>query len=402
MHSELLTTVQAVDPVFIFIFGVCLVMLVGITAATVWFVFRYRRSRCPEPTSEVAGSLWLEVLWTALPTLIVLAMFYYGWAGYLTLRKVPAGAFPVTAVARMWSWSFQYPNGKTSSKLYVPVGKPVKVNLVSRDVIHGFYLPAFRVKRDVVPGMQNYAWFVAPKAGVYDLFCSQYCGTSHSAMVTSVHALPQEDFDSWLNKSEAETAVPGRAVLEKYGCLSCHSLDGTKKVGPTFKGIWGRSEKVETAGKERAIVVDEAYVRRSILEPSADVVDDYQPVMPAFAGQINEPELKAVVDFFRSQGKQIPILDGAKIANERGCLGCHSLDGSRLVGPSFKGLYGRQSRVMRDGKLVTVKADEAYIRESILAPKAAVVEGYQPVMPEFDDLHEAEVSALVKYIEGLK
>ncbi len=163
--ARLLSTTDAIDPVFMFIFGACLVLLIGITAVMVFFVVRYHRSRAPEPTSQADGNLWLEIIWIVLPTLLVLAMFYYGWVGYLSLRTVPKGALEVTATARMWSWSFSYPNGKTSPKLYVPVGKPVKVNLVSQDVIHGFFLPAFRVKRDVVPGMKNYAWFVANKAG---------------------------------------------------------------------------------------------------------------------------------------------------------------------------------------------------------------------------------------------
>ncbi|UFS72163.1 cytochrome c oxidase subunit II [Geomonas sp. RF6] len=402
MQKELLTTVQAVDPVFIAIFGVCLVMLVGVTAATVIFVFRYRRSRAPEPTSQVEGSLWLETLWTLLPTLIVLAMFYYGWAGYLTLRTVPANAFPITATARMWSWSFKYPNGKSSAKLVVPVGKPVKVALVSKDVLHGFYLPAFRVKRDVVPGMQNYVWFVAAKEGSYDVFCSQYCGTSHSGMVTAVQALPAQKFEAWLQEKEAGGGAAGRAVLEKYGCLGCHSLDGSRKIGPSLKGIWGRSVTVHSGNTERALIVDEAYLRHSITEPAADVVDGYKPVMPSFAGQLTEEEMRGVLAFLRTQGKEAPGGDGAKIAKERGCLGCHSVDGSRLVGPSFKGLYGRETRVSRNGKTVVVKADETYIRESILTPHAAVVEGYQPVMPDFDDLREAELGALVRYIEGIK
>ena len=198
MDKELITTTQAVDPVFMFILGACLVLLVCITAAMLWFVIRYRRSRAPEPTSQAEGSLWLEVVWTVLPTLLVLAMFYYGWYGYLTLRDVPKGALQTTAVARMWSWSFRYPNGKTSDKLYVPVGKPVQVNLESRDVLHGFYIPAFRVKHDAVPGMKNHVWFVATKPGSYDIFCSQYCGTGHSAMISTVVAVPEAQFASWL------------------------------------------------------------------------------------------------------------------------------------------------------------------------------------------------------------
>lgn len=227
MDPLLTTTNQAVDPVFIFIFGVCILLLVGITATTIAFVIRYHRSRAPEPTSSAEGNLWLEIVWTGLPTVLVMVMFYYGWSGYLTLRTVPKNALPVTATARMWSWSFTYENGNTSPKLYVPVGRPVVVNLESTDVLHGFFIPAFRVKRDAVPGMKNHVWFTAPRAGSYDLFCSQYCGTGHSAMITTVEALPEKEFEMWLlsqAKEGGESA--GKELLEKHGCLGCHSLDG--------------------------------------------------------------------------------------------------------------------------------------------------------------------------------
>ena len=402
-----MTTTEAVDPVFMFILGSCLVLLIGITVAMVYFVIRYHRSRAPEPTSQLEGSFWLEIIWTAFPTLLVLAMFYYGWSGYLSLRDVPPGALQVTAVARMWSWSFQYPDGKTSSKLYVPVGKPVQVALESRDVIHGFYLPAFRVKRDVVPGMKNYAWFVADKPGSYDLFCSQYCGTGHSAMIATVEAVPEAQFAAWLKEGKGGGAHPALALLEQHGCLGCHSLDGTRKVGPSFLGIWGRQVKVSTGGQKRTLVSDEAYLRRSIVEPGADIVEGYPAVMPPFAGVLTEEEVRLIIDFFRTGGKvaepgAASKPDGAKLAKERGCLACHSLDGTRGVGPTFKGLYGSLVKITRSGKPAEVRADDAYLKESILAPSAAVVDGFQPIMPVQDDLSEAEVAALVQYIKELK
>lgn len=295
-----MTTTEAIDPVFMFIFGACLVLLIGITAAVLYFVVRYHRSRAPQATSDAEGNLWLEIVWTVLPTLLVLGMFYYGWSGYLSLRNVPEGAMEVTATARMWSWSFSYPNGATSPKLYVPVGKPVRVNLVSQDVIHGFFLPAFRVKRDVVPGMKNHAWFMAPKAGSYDLFCSQYCGTRHSAMITTVEALPEADFAVWLQRGAAGGAaakIDGRKLVEEKGCLGCHSLDGSPGVGPSFKGIMGRSEVVVTNGAERAIIVDEAYLKHSVLEPGEDLVKGFPPIMPPFP--LKEEEIAALVQYLK-------------------------------------------------------------------------------------------------------
>ena len=400
--AHLTTTTEAIDPVFMFIFGACLVLLIGITAAMVTFVIRYHRGRAPEPTSQVESNLWLEVVWIVLPTLLVMAMFYYGWAGYLSLRNVPKGAMDVTATARMWSWSFAYANGKTSPKLYVAVGKPVRVELVSADVIHGFYLPAFRVKRDVVPGMKNYAWFVASKPGSYDLFCSQFCGTGHSAMITTVEALPEMEFTAWLQQTPGNAGGAGKALLEKHGCLGCHSLDGSPNVGPGFKGIWGRNVTVITNGTERAITVDEAYLRRSILEPQADVVKGFPPVMPPFKDVLKEDEIKIIIDFLRSNGSAAAKPDGKALAQEKGCLPCHSLDGSPGVGPTFKGLYNSQVKVVRSGKRLTVTADDAYLKESIRQPALDVVEGYQPIMPPFPDLKDEEVEALVTFIKGVR
>ena len=298
--EHLISTTEAIDPVFMFIFGACLVLLLGITAAMVVFVVRYHRSRAPQPTSQIESSLWLEIVWTLLPTLLVLAMFWYGWKEYLVLRTVPKGAMEVTATARMWSWSFTYANGATSPKLYVPVGRPVRVNLVSTDVIHGFFLPAFRVKRDVVPGMPNHAWFVADKPGSYDLFCSQYCGTGHSAMITTVEALPVKEFEEWLEHAaggdKKDSKIDGKKLAQEKGCLGCHSLDGSPGVGPSFKGINGRSEVVITGGAERSITVDDAYLRKSITEPAADVVKGFPPIMPAFA-DLSKDELTAVVEY---------------------------------------------------------------------------------------------------------
>ena len=302
--TRFITTTEAIDPVFMFIFGACLVLLLGITATMVFFVLRYHRSRAPQPTSQAESSLLLEVVWTLLPALLVMAMFWYGWKEYLVLRTVPKGALEVTATARMWSWSFTYANGATSPKLYVPVGRPVRVNLVATDVIHGLFLPAFRVKRDAVPGMPNHAWFMAGKTGSYDLFCSQYCGTGHSAMITTVEALPAKEFDEWLAQGAAggkkEGRIDGKKLAQEKGCLGCHSLDGSPGVGPSFKGIMGRSVTVITRGAERTLTVDEDYLRRSILDPHADVVKGFQPIMPVF-GDLKKEELETLVEFLEGE-----------------------------------------------------------------------------------------------------
>ncbi len=301
MNPALLTTTEAVDPVFKFIFGACLLLFGGITATVICFVIRYRRSRAPEPTSQVDSNIWLEIVWTVLPSALVMAMFYYGWAGYLALRNVPSGALPVTATARMWSWNFTYANGRTSSKLYVPVGKPVLVDLVATDILHGFFLPAFRVKRDMVPGMKNQAWFVADKPGSYDLFCSQYCGKGHSAMITTVEALPEANFTAWLEQSEESAEghpqkPDGARLAKEKGCLSCHSLDGSRGVGPTFKGLYHKQETVLQNGRKLAITVDDAYLRESIRFPNAKIVEGFQPIMPTIS-DLKDDEIEALLEF---------------------------------------------------------------------------------------------------------
>lgn len=299
MNPQLQTTTEVIDPIFVFIFGVSLVMLLGVTAAMVYFALRYNRKRCPVPASQKDHNIWLEIIWTVIPTILVMAMFYYGWAGYLALRNVPEGAMEVKATGRMWSWLFEYPNGKTSDKLYVPIGQPVKVTMTSVDVLHAFYAPAFRVKRDVVPGRETYLWFTAPKAGSYDVFCAEYCGVEHAGMITTIEAIPAEQYAQWLAASDEGETPAGEQLLAKHGCLGCHSLDGSKKAGPSLQGIWGRSVTVVSAGAEGTLTSDAAYLRRAILEPNAEVVVGYPAIMPSYQGKIPEEELETILNYFR-------------------------------------------------------------------------------------------------------
>ena len=403
MNPQIVTTVEAVDPVFYFIFGVSVVMLVGIAIAMVYFTIRYSRKRCPVPESQKDHNFWLETVWTVIPTIIVLLMFWFGWEGYLSLRRVPDGAMPVQANARMWSWLFTYENGKTSDKLYVPVGQPVKVKLLSDDVLHSFFVPAFRVKRDCVPGMENYVWFVAEEPGSYDLFCAEYCGVAHADMVTTVEAVTADEFSAWLAASDTAAGVhPGQAAMENYGCLGCHSLDGSPQVGPSFKDIAGRETVVEIKGEDKIIKVDRDYLLRAINEPNAEVVKGYPPAMPPYAGSIGDDELGQMVDFLLQADQATPAgPDGMKLMQDQGCLGCHSTDGSVAVGPSFKGIVGRQVQVEKDGAEQTLTSDRDYLKRAIVEPAAEIVVGFPPMMPE-SELSDDEVDAIIDSLEGMK
>ncbi|BCR06059.1 c-type cytochrome [Desulfuromonas versatilis] len=404
MNPQIVSTTETVDFVFFFIFGISAIMLLGITAAMVYFVVRYNRKRHPHPTSDKASNLTLEVVWTVIPSILVMGMFYYGWAGYLALRNVPEGALVVKATGRMWSWSFEYANGKLSDKLYVPAGQPVKVDIHSTDVLHSFYIPAFRVKRDAVPGLESHVWFNAEQPGSYDIFCAEYCGVAHAAMISTVEALTPHEFEEWYRgEPAAAEADEGEALLTRFGCIGCHSLDGSKKVGPTFQGLFGSSREVLSAGQKRTLTADEEYLKRSILEPAADIVEGFPPAMPAYQGQISEFELEEIIEYFkRMAGAKKTQSLGEQLMLRQGCVGCHSTDGSKSVGPTLKGVFGRQVKVLRDGKELTIEADEQYLRQSLIQPQADQVQGYPPIMPTFGALPEEEIEALVEYLKTLQ
>jgi cytochrome c oxidase subunit 2 len=292
---------RVVDNVFLYILLICVFLLGLITFLMVYFVIHYRRGKHPQP-ADIEGSTWLEVTWTVIPTLIVLTMFYYGLTGFEFLKKVPPGAMVVKVIARQWSWLFQYENGAQDTQLRVPVGKPVKLLLTSQDVIHGFYAPAFRIKQDAVPGMTNYLWFQPTQTGTFDVMCSQYCGLEHSHMLTKILVLPEEEFGKWYQEKKGVVAAkgppPGEELYLTKGCAACHSIDGSSRVGPTWKGLYRKQIKVMTAGKERTVIADEAYLRRSIEDPNADISMGYPPIMPK--EELTEEETKGLLNYIES------------------------------------------------------------------------------------------------------
>jgi len=302
MFSGASSFVEGVDQAFFIIIGISLIFLIGITFGMIYFSIKYNKKKHPkaEPTKD---NTKLEVVWTVVPTLLVLGMFYYGWVGFRPMRAFPDNAINITATGRMWSWTFDYENGKSDTILYVPINKAVKINLNSKDVIHGFYIPAFRIKEDVVPGIHNKMWFKAEKLGQFNILCSQYCGLRHSYMMSKVVVLPENDYIAWYNTKVKvdSTAMPGELAMKKIGCNACHTTDGTKLVGPSFKGLFGRKEKVLQDGKLIEITADDEYLVNSIRKPNFQVVEGFpKGVMIDYKDQITDADVKNLVEYIKS------------------------------------------------------------------------------------------------------
>lgn len=298
---------------FAIIIGISLFFLIGITSVIIYFIFKYNRKKNPV-ASEIEGSHKLEIIWTIIPLILVLFMFWLGWSSYVPMRKAPADAMKVKVTAQMWSWRFEYENGKIEDTLFVPVNKPVLLQMESVDVIHSLYIPAFRIKEDVVPGKkENYMWFKSLVAGSYDLFCAEYCGLRHSYMGTTVEVVDQGTFDKWYASGPAKidstvAATPGAAgklLTEQKGCIACHSADGTKIVGPSYKGIFGHKVTVETNGREREVTVDEEYIKKSILDPEADIVKGFSKgSMISYKGQLKDEEIDQIIEYIKTLSEE--------------------------------------------------------------------------------------------------
>lgn len=299
------------DNVFFFIMGISVTLLVGITVVMIYFVIRYNRKRNPNP-EDVKENLPLEILWTVVPTILVLLIFYVGWKGFAYMRTVPPGAMPIKVTARQWSWTFEYQNGKQSNTLKVPLKQPIELILTSADVLHSCFIPAYRIKEDCVPGMQTHLWFQPDQVGSYDLFCTEYCGVGHSAMITKVDVMPVQDFNAWYqgnpvqekrqapadsSQKPAETTEGAKLVAGK-GCIGCHSIDGSKSIGPSFRNLFGKKETIVTGGQEREIIINDTYIRRHIKDPQADTAKGYPKVMPAV--QLSEQEVNAIIDYLKA------------------------------------------------------------------------------------------------------
>ncbi len=293
--------VEGVDFSLYMIMGISLVFLIGITVVMVYFLFRYSRKNNPVAT-KISHNNTLEVVWTVIPTLLVIMMFWYGWTGYKPMLTAPEDAIEINAIGQMWKWSFEYLDGKITDSLVVPIDEPVKLNLISKDVNHSLYIPAFRIKQDVVRDAGNMMWFTAQKKGTYDILCAEYCGQLHAYMLTTITVMDRSDFDKWLlTEPDLSNQHPGLTILQRNACLSCHTRDGSRLVGPSFKGVMGTSETVVINGEETEITVDRAYIIESMKNPNAAIVKGYQQgLMISYEQIISAEGMNQVVDYLET------------------------------------------------------------------------------------------------------
>jgi cytochrome c oxidase subunit 2 len=275
---------------------ISIICTIGIGFAMVLFSVKYSRKNNPVATN-IEGNHTLEVIWTVIPTIIVLWFFWLGWEGYKTDRTVPEGAMVIEVEGYKWGWNFKYENGKVSSDPYIPVGVPVKFILKTKDVVHSLYIPDYRTKRDAMPGYENYIWLQADTLGNHQIYCTEYCGKLHWDMNRMLYVIPKEEFQVWYNTKSKDRS--GEEIYQA-NCASCHSMDGSKGVGPTFKGLAdAKGHKVVVGGTSMTVDVDDEYLKESIIEPNAKLTEGFAPGMPAFT-TLTEQEMTNILDYIKS------------------------------------------------------------------------------------------------------
>ena len=288
-----------VDAIYFFMVAVTAFFSLLIAGLVVFFAIRFRRRHRDEVGVAIHGSLALELMWTIIPLFIVLGMFGWGAKVFFDLTRPPAGAMEVFVVGKQWMWKVQHMEGQREiNELHVPVGRPVKLIMGSEDVLHSYYIPAFRVKADVIPGRYSTLWFQATTPGRYHLFCAEYCGTRHSGMIGSVIAMEPADYQAWLDGGRAEDSpvAAGQKLFTDLACITCHRED-TQGRGPVLTNLFGHEVQLQGGGK---VVADDAYIRESIVNPQAKIVSGFQPIMPTFQGLVTEEQLLQLISYVKS------------------------------------------------------------------------------------------------------
>src|SRR5580704_15489065 len=287
-----------VDALYIFLILVCGFVCLAIFTMIVLFALRYRRQPGRE-AEPIEGSTALEITWSVVPLGIFMVIFAWGAFIVFQERTPPRDASEVYVVAKQWMWKLEHVEGQREiNELHVPVGRDIEMIMTSQDVIHSFYVPAFRIKQDVLPGRYTTAWFRATKPGVYHLFCAEYCGSQHSGMIGQVVVMKPAEYEAWLSggNTSGSLASNGESIFQQLGCVTCHRSD-TQGRGPNLVGVFGKPVLLEDG---RTVIADENYVRESILEPAAKIVRGFKPVMPTFQGQLSDEQLNALVEYVKS------------------------------------------------------------------------------------------------------
>ncbi|HVM92919.1 MAG TPA: cytochrome c oxidase subunit II [Terriglobales bacterium] len=295
------TTAGRVDALYIFLVLVSTVMTVLIFTTLIVFAVKFRKRKGVRP-EQIEGSHLLEITWSVLPFGVFLAFFVWGAVIFFQERTPPQDATEVYTVAKQWMWKFEHSEGQREiNELHVPVGRDVKVIMTSQDVIHSFYVPAFRIKQDVLPGRYTTAWFHATKPGTYHLFCAEYCGTEHSGMIGWIVVMEPRDYQAWMTTGGGNQPMTdtGAKLFSDRGCIMCHRGDNSAR-GPNLAGIYNKPVQLEDG---RTVIADENYIRESIMEPGAKVVRGFRPIMPTLQGQISDEELNALVAYVKSIGQ---------------------------------------------------------------------------------------------------
>ena len=300
------TMASRVDALYLFLVALTAVFSIGIGLAIVLFMVRFKRRHPDSIGARIHGGILLEITWSVVPLLISLSIFVWAAQIFFAMSRPPAETMNIYAVGKQWMWKFQHLDGQREiNELHVPVGRPVKMIMTSEDVIHDLFVPAFRVKADIIPGRYSHMWFEATKPGEYHLFCAEYCGTKHSGMIGRVIVMEQDAFQAWLTSStqEGSLASAGGKLFQDLACNTCHRPDAQGR-GPVLQNLYGKQVALQSG--EQA-VVDEAYIRESILSPGAKVTAGFQPIMPTFQGLVSEEGLLQLIEYVKSLKTDNPV-----------------------------------------------------------------------------------------------
>jgi cytochrome c oxidase subunit 2 len=309
LFPEVASTIAgSVDALYFYLTAISAFFSAVVFILIFYFAVKYRRrpgrrpQQDPYTQPQHEGHLGLEIAWSAVLFVIVLTIFTWGASLYMANSRIPDDATEIFVVGRQWMWKIQHPNGRREiNELHVPVGQPMRLTMATQDVIHSFYIPAFRIKMDVVPGRYTTMWFEATRPGEYYLFCAEYCGTGHSGMIGRVVVMEPDEFQRWLGGVTEESPVEaGERLFTEFDCVNCHAT-GVRARGPQLGRLFGKPVRLADG---RTVIFDEAYIRESIVNPNAKVVAGFQPVMPTYRGQVSEEQILQIMAYIRSLSPQ--------------------------------------------------------------------------------------------------